>query len=304
MSHDQPGESPNDRTARFWAERHRDLAADAHDNFLNHPLIQAYVSLRAFGSLVGHLDVVVAELRSRTRPGDRVLSVGCGPAVKERALARALPDREFVGLDIAPETVARVAAECAAEGLRNLSVREGDFNDLQLERGSFRAILGLGAIHHVERLESFWRGCAHGLAEDGCVLAQEYVGADRFQWTAAQIEAGDAALATIVPLRYQTHHTAVERTPVEYMIAADPSEAARSSEILATCRDAGFEIPGYAGAGCALLQPVLMNQISAFDPQNWVDNHVLATLFREEDRLMREGRLGDDFAMFVAKPRR
>jgi hypothetical protein len=45
-----------------------------------------------------------------------------------------------------------------------------------------------------------------------------------------------------------------------------------------------------------------MNQISAFDPRNWDDNLVLASLFREEDRLMREGVLGDDFAMFVARP--
>lgn len=303
MSDDTSDPSAAGRAARFWGERHRDVVADAHDNFLNHPLIQAYVSLRAFGSLVGHLDVVAAELRSRTHPGDQVLSVGCGPATKERALAKALPDRRFVGLDIAAETIERVRAECAAEGVANLTVRLGDFNDLRLERGEFRAILGLGAIHHVERLESFWRGCAHGLAPDGCVLAQEFVGADRFQWTDAQIEAGDAALDELVPARYRVHHSRIVRTPVEEMIATDPSEAVRSSQILATCRDAGFLIPGYAGAGCALLQPVLMYQIAEFDPRNWEDNLVLATLFRQEDRLMRDGVLGDDFAMFVAKPK-
>jgi hypothetical protein len=86
------------------------------------------------------------------------------------------------------------------------------------------------------------------------------------------------------------------------MLAADPSEAVRSSEILPTCKAGGFVVSGYASAGCALLQPVLMYQVHTFDPRNWEHNLVLATLFREEDRLMRAGVLGDDFAMFVAQP--
>jgi len=89
---------------------------------------------------------------------------------------------------------------------------------------------------------------------------------------------------------------------LEHLLASDPSEAVRSSEILPTLRAAGFTLPGYAGAGCALLQPVLMHQIQTFDPRNWEHNHTLTALFREEDRLMRAGVLGDDFAMFMAVP--
>ncbi len=310
VGHDPAVESPassdpdSSRAAEFWNERHLDPAGEAHDNFLNHPLIQAYISLRAFGTLVGHLDVVGAEIRSRTQPGDRIVSVGCGRGDKERALARLVPDRRFLGIDIAADIVATAQRELAAAGVDNLQLRVGDFNHLELERGEFAAVLGLGAIHHVEQLEAFWTACAEGLTRDGVVLAQEFVGPDRFQWTDAQIAAGDRALRDIVPERKRPHHDRIERTPVEEMIRLDPSEAVRSSQILATCKAAGFTIDGYAGAGCALLQPVLMNQIAAFDPRDWEDNHVLATLFREEDRLMRAGELGDDFAMFVARPAR
>jgi SAM-dependent methyltransferase len=298
--------SPDDlrRAAAFWDDRHRDAQGEAHDNFLRHPLIHAYISLRAFGQLVGHLDVVVAELRSRTRPGDRILSVGCGTASKERAIARQLPDRQFVGLDISPETVARASDQLGAEGIENLSLELGDFNALELPPRTYRAILGLGAIHHIEALETFWDACARGLTEDGVVLAQEFVGPDRFQWTEAQVEAGDRALRELVPPEHRVHHDRIERVPVETMLALDPSEAVRSSEILPTCVAAGFRIEGYAGAGCALLQPVLMHQIHTFDPQDWSHNHVLSALFREEDRLMRAGVLQDDFAGFVARPPR
>ena len=110
------------------------------------------------------------------------------------------------------------------------------------------------------------------------------------------------ALRELVPAEHQVHHREVRPVALEHLLASDPSEAVRSSEILPTLRAAGFTLPGYAGAGCALLQPVLMHQIQTFDPRNWEHNHTLTALFREEDRLMRAGVLGDDFAMFMAVP--
>src|SRR5690606_20956248 len=196
----------------------------------------------------------------------------------------------------------RFRSELAAASQANPAVYVADSNGLVLERGAFRAILGLGAIHHVERLEEFWAACAQGLAADGAVLAQEYVGPSRFQWTDAQVAAGDRALRELVPERYRTHHRRIQRPSIEAMLEIDPSEAVRSAEIVSTCEQAGFRIEGYAGAGCALLYPVLMHQIGAFDPRSWEDNHVLAGLFREEARLMDRGELDDDYAMFVARP--
>jgi 2-polyprenyl-3-methyl-5-hydroxy-6-metoxy-1,4-benzoquinol methylase len=290
------------RVAAFWNARQLDVVTDAQGNFLRHPLIHAYMSLRAFGEIAGQLDVVVAELRSRTRPGDRVLSVGCGAAIKELAICRQLPDRTFVAIDIAEQTIARVREQLAAQGVRNLELQVGDFNDLQLEPASYRAVLGLGAIHHVEALETFWRAVARGLCRDGCVIAQEYVGPNRMQWTATQIAEGNRVLRDLVPPYYCVHHTHVVPVPIETMIAADPSEAVRSEDLLPTCREAGFRMDGLVGAGCALLQPVLNEQIMAFDPRNWEDNLVLARLFRAEDELMQRGVLGDDFVGFVARP--
>lgn len=290
------------RAAAYWNESHAERAGGSHDNFQNHPLIQAYVSLRAFGSLVGHLDVVVAELRTRTAPGDRILSVGCGAAVKERALARALPDRHFIGMDIAEDALESTRQSLAEEGISNVSLEYGDFNRLDLENGRFRAILGLGAIHHVEALEAFWEGCHHGLRPDGALLAQEYVGPNRFQWTDAQLEHCNRVLEELVPEAHKTHHRQVVRIPLDTIIRIDPSEAVRSAEIIETCEASPLRIEGRTGAGCALLQPVLMDQIRTFDPTNWEHNHVLSRLFVEEDRLMSAGVLGDDFAMFVARP--
>ena len=86
----------------------------------------------------------------------------------------------------------------------------------------------------------------------------------------------------------------VERPPLEVMLREDPSEAVRSSAILATCAAAGFTISELAGAGGSLLLPVLMNQISTFDPRDWRctseerhaadDRHAYAFSFRTYER--------------------
>ena len=288
---------------RFWTARHADPKAEPHDNFLSHPLVSAYVSIRAFGSITAHLDAFAVAVRERTRPGARVLSVGCGPAGKERALARMLPDRQFEGMDLAGEVLDGARAEIAAEGLSNLELWRGDFNAATLPPSRYEAVLGMGAFHHVEALEPFWEQVRLSLVPGGWVLAQEYVGPSRFQWTETQMALGTRALETLVPERLRPHHSRIERIPPEAIAAEDPSEAVRSDEILPTLEKAGFEITALVGAGGSLLQPVLMHQIDAYDPRSWEDNHVLADLFREEDRALRSGELRDDFAMFVARKR-
>lgn len=217
-------------------------------------------------------------------------------------MAAALPDRTIVASDIAEGVLATARGEADRRGLKNLELHVGDFNRLQLEADDFEIVAMLGALHHVEALENFWDQCRRTLRSGGVVLAQEYVGPNRMQWTPAQIEAGDRVLRDLVPAQHKSHHERIVPVPIETIVELDPSEAVRSSEILPTCAAAGFVLQGYASAGCALLQPVLMYQTHTFDPRNWEHNHVLTDLFREEDRLMREGILKDDFAMFVAAP--
>lgn len=299
--------APDSETARardHWNRSHVEEDGGLEGNFLNHPMVQTYISLRAHGTIDGHLKVLIAELRNRTAPGDQLVSVGCGLGDKERVLARALPDRHFLGLDFADSAVAQATGLASADGLTNLSFRVGDFNALELERSHYRAVLGLGAIHHVENLEGFWAAAAEALTPDGLLFAEEYVGPNRLQWTDAQLEAASTALRELVPEPLKPMHQIAYRPKVERMLAIDPSEAVRSAEILPTLDAAGYELLGAARAGCALLQPVLINQIGAYDPRNWEHNLVLSRLFEREDQLIRDGVLGHDFVGFVARPPR
>lgn len=289
------------QAANYWNATH---AVDGGDgvNFLNHPMVAGYTAIRAVGIWVGHIDIVIAELRTKTRPGARILSPGCGAGNKELALARALPDRYIIGGDIATAALQTGREAAARAGLSNIEFVEQDFNDLHLDPQSLDAVAGLGALHHVEKLEHFWAECQRALRPGGVILGQEYIGADRFQWSDTQIAEANRVLRDMVPEEHKVHHRAVVRTPIEQMMALDPSEAVRSSELLPTLKASGLELAGYASAGGALLQPVLDYQIHTYNPSDWAHNLVLARLFAEEDRLMKEGILSDAFCMFVTKP--
>jgi SAM-dependent methyltransferase len=304
-SDDHPGDpaaSANERVRDYWNDVHQSGVIDAQD-FMSHPLVQTYTAMRAFeGKTVGQLDVAAAEIRSRTQPGDRVLSIGCGAAIKEEALAQRVPDRVFVAFDLADKVLEKARERIARNGITNLELSLGDFNDLDLEPGAWAAVVCLGSLHHVEALEAFWDAVRVGLKPGGVVLAHEYIGPNRLAWNEAQCEHGTAALRELVPAAHQVHHTEVHPTSLEVMLAADPSEAVRSSEILPTAAAAGWTLDGYAGAGGALLQPVLEHQIHTFDPTNWSHNLVLARLFERESELMARGILTDAYAAFVARP--
>jgi SAM-dependent methyltransferase len=289
------------RARDFWNAAHARGEGDRGDNIFAHPLLHAYVSLRAFGQLTGQIDAVVVALRERTAPGDEILVVGCGPCHKEKLVAAALADRRFVAIDIADQALAQARAAIAAAGVHNLVVEHGDFNRLDLRVGRYACILCLGTIHHVEALEAFWQQCRRGLRAGGAVIAQEYIGPSRLQWTEAQLREGSRVLRDLVPPEHQVHHHTVERIPVAHMLAVDPSEAVRSAEILPTLRASGLEVTAVVGTGCSLLQPVLMHQIQTFDPRDWQHNLVLANLFAEEDRLLAAGTLDHDFAWLVAR---
>ncbi len=292
-----PADADRKRTAAFWDASHE--RGDPADSFLQHPLLQLYVSLRAFGDARPHMQALFDAVAQYTAPGARLLSVGCGAAIKEQALCQALPDRHVVGIDLAADTVARAARGAAAAGIENLSLEVGDFNALDLAADSYDAILGLGALHHIRELESFWQQCRRALRPGGHVIGQEYIGPSQFQWTAAQVEHGNRALAELVPPALRGDCDVVERIAVDDLIAVDPSEAVRSAEILPTATAAGFGIDEYRGGGGGLLQPLLHTRLPAFDPLDFAHNEVLFALCEREQSLADGDVLGDTYAMFV-----
>jgi hypothetical protein len=142
--------------------------------------------------------------------------------------------------------------------------------------------------------------------EDGLFVMHEYIGPNRFQWTPEALEYGDKLLAAI-PERLRVHGvsgqivTTMWRPELGAMIAGDPSEAIRSSEIVPIL-ESHFQVIERHDFGGTLLHPLLADIAHNFHPfECKEDEEVLRFLFAEEQRLIREGSLSSNFTVMVLR---
>lgn len=284
----------------YWRRRHEGRVDHAHDDFMSHATLMAWIAIRAVGRTETLAGIVAEALRPRTQAGDRILSVGCGAATKEMELAGRLPHLRFHAFDVSAPVVAAAAREAARRGLVNLTFHAADMNALALAPGSLAAVLGLGAIHHVERLEAFLDRVREALVPGGCLCGLEYTGPARFQWSDERLALANAILAAL-PGRYRRERGRARRQEIHYMLVEDPSEAVRSDEIVPLLPKHGFVLEECLGLGGSILQPVLSYNISAFREARLDDMAWLRWVFDEETRLIDEGLVGHDFTAFVAR---
>jgi SAM-dependent methyltransferase len=82
-------------------------------------------------------------------PGDRVLDVACGPGLLVCAFARVV--EHATGIDLTPAMLERAGEEQRAQGLRNVSWRQGDVLHLPYPDSHFTIVSSRFAFHHLLR---------------------------------------------------------------------------------------------------------------------------------------------------------
>jgi len=141
-----------------------------HDGFLDHPIIHGYVAMRIWGRLVPHLDVVAAEIRSRTQPGAIVFSLAMRSLAKELEVAHRLPDRRFDFAAPSATLIEEAHAQVRRRGLANVELRIATPEDPQLASEAYDIVMALYSVHYMEALESYWSACQRALRPGGFVL--------------------------------------------------------------------------------------------------------------------------------------
>lgn len=241
----------------FWDENH----AISEDPlfWMANPLCRAAINRRVTGDPnVWPLDGLKAHLAGRTFR--HALSLGCGMGAVERwARSSGLCER-VTGVDISPVTLEIARQRAQDQGLSGITYELGDMNQLRLPGNQFDLIFIHQALHHVVGVEKLVGRLARALTRDGLLFIDEWTGPSRDEWTPEMLERASLIYSEL-PASWRVHKELV--API---LAADPSEAVRSSAILPSLR-LFFDVAErpYGGHLTALMLSQL-TPIAAADP--------------------------------------
>ncbi|MBV9201986.1 MAG: class I SAM-dependent methyltransferase [Alphaproteobacteria bacterium] len=272
-----------------------------------HPLVQKRINTLISGDPDCDAYSHLAQMLARRRwplPIPSAVSLGCGFGGLERSLTSRRVVRDIKGYDFSEAAIAEARRLARQQQLRNVSYRVADLERLVLSPISVDAVFAHQSIHHIDGLERLFSQIREALKPHGIFHLHEFVGPNRFQWTKAQLDLVNEYLTSLPPrlrrLPSGAKKPLARRPTVDAMIAADPTEAVRSSEILVVLRSY-FTIVDQHQIGGALLHLALGEIAQNFDADEPEDRAHLERLFALEDRMMAEGVIDSDFVVVTAR---
>jgi SAM-dependent methyltransferase len=289
-----------------WSVAPEPRAEECGWYWMQHPSVQKRLNTLISGNpncdAYAHLAYILAD-RQRPLPIARAVSLGCGFGALERCLASRGIVEYIKAYDLSEAAIAEARRLAREQQLRNIDYRVADLERLTLRANSVDAVFAHQSVHHVQGLERLFSEVRKALKPGGILHLHEFVGPSRFQWTVAQLALVNDYLCSL-PTRFRKRPSGgpkhlVQRPTVEAMIAADPTEAVRSSDILAVL-PSYFTIIEERWIGGALLHLALGDIAQNFDVNQPEDCFHLERLFALEDRMMAEGVIGSDFVVVTA----
>ncbi len=272
-------------------------------------IASAYQIEEAFGD-TPWVESILSRLPDATeKPHLRALSLGCsnGEAAPPNELARTGRFVEMTVVDISQELLASQKNLTDRLGLGNI-IR---YRRMDLEHDSFDSdapfdlVFAVGTLHHIRGLERLFSQINEILDPSGLFFMREYVGPNRLQFTDRQIEIA-TAIRHSLPERLCTDIEGrvcrdAWRPTLEDVVADDPSEAVRSSDLLEVAhRFLAVEETRLTGG--SLLDPLLHGIAGHFE-EDASGREILPLLIAFEKILIRENVLPSDYVLMTARRR-
>ena len=139
------------------------------------------------------------------------------------------------GYELNPQLVETCNANAKKLGITGLNYVVQDLNNPSLPKDKYDLGVFFHSLHHVENLEVCLKAVKESLVGDGLLLVVDFVGPNRHQWTQTQVSFAQTLLESLSDkYRYTGKKIKrnISRPTIEEIIAADPSEAPCSKEIL------------------------------------------------------------------------
>jgi len=294
--------SASAKTSEFWTaclEQRQATGREAWMYAIDHPRLRAGL----YDTYLGGLDPF-SWMRARMPvPAQHALEIGCGGGDLAFGLIEAGACERIDAFDIAEGAIAAAQVKVRDLGLRTLRFHLLDGNTWLMSRNQYDFVYASHALHHIENLEHLFAQVALTLRPGGVLFASDYIGPSRMQYTDAHLAAMNAALATLPDAkrldRFGVLKTTIQRRPIELYLQHDPSEAARSAEIIPVMRRF-FDVE-IVPMGMSLTFEVLLDIAHNFDPDDDGDNALIDELMRLEQQAERTAEAEPLFACLVAR---
>lgn len=313
MADEENRQSRNQIVAEYWDE-HTDDTFTGETYWLAHPSVCRRFHRKSAGGQenIQWVDYCVNRyLRQPSgKPVERILNIGCGDGELDRHLARLEAAELIDAIDIAPRRIeiARTKAEDAGFADR-ISYVVADAESSGFPHTDYDAIVFDSSLHHIKNLEGVLEKCARSLNSNGVLIANEYIGPNRYRFNQREREAM-RAIFQLIPEKYRASLMEFDRGEIRTEMGfpdpleverVDPSEAIRSEDIEATIRRY-FKITEFNIQGGTLLQFILHGIVGNFNESIPEDQQLLDMLFTIEDALVDAGDLSPHFALIIAEP--
>jgi ubiquinone/menaquinone biosynthesis C-methylase UbiE len=235
------------------------------------------------------------------------LSLCCGDGSFETQLIQKGVFQKITGLEISAERIHHGSAQVNVNNLANqLNFLQQDVNQGQFGEACFDVVFAKAALHHIQNLEDAFAGMKRCLKPGGLLVAIDFFGPTRFQWSDKQLHASNWFWEHRVPPALHSNADGSQTLPItrpslETMISMDPSEAVRSSEIM-TFLESNFKVIDNFALGGTVMNLLLYGErVNRFDANDPFHNAILEEAVQYERQLLESGQLSSDFRFVVAQ---
>ncbi len=248
---------------------------------------------------------------SHKLPVERMAVIGCGNGQLERGLSSLNAFVDCDAFDISDRAVDFSRNEAESSGITNIHYFHSDIEEYQFPPNYYDAVWFKESLHHISKLEHVCESVSRSLKADGFLFIEEYIGPNRFALTDRQKEVLNAVFS-LIPKKYRksffrnslgTFQKQVSIPNPQQVKKVDPSEAARSSDILPVLSQ-HFDIVEQRQLGGTLLHFLLHGIAGNFVEDDPDSMKLLELLFSIEDVLIEVGDLSSDFVSIAANPKR
>ncbi|HEY2388366.1 MAG TPA: class I SAM-dependent methyltransferase [Candidatus Binatia bacterium] len=278
-------------------------------DYTRHPFIYGHAISEPLTGSVDRfwLDAICTQYL--TPPAGLVLSLGCGTAThEEHLLSRGFAER-VIAYDMSSEAIAAARRRLdATQWGGAIELRCGDPLADGLPTGGIDVVLVEAAIHHFIEIERMFELMHRVLKPTGLLIYDEYVGPDHHQHPPdliALLDRLNACLAESYRRDFESGapREHVEATPLDWMLAYDPTEGVHASRILPLTHQY-FDVVDRRDYGGAILRPFFSRILRNWDFSDPKDQTAARLIILLEQELTRRGILPSHQTLVVARPRR